>query len=83
MWNTVGHMEQATFQSEKDSNYDQNLAKRRAFLATQFQSIPAYGSAEFWRRIEESQLMLALPLEVLVKCVHVALKKEDYTSKQK
>jgi hypothetical protein len=57
MWNA---MEQATFQSEKDSIYDQNLAERRAFLAAQFQSIPTYGSAEYWSRIVESQSKLAL-----------------------
>jgi hypothetical protein len=69
MWNT---MEQATSQTEKDSNYVQELARRRAFLATQFQSMPTYGSADFWRRIEECQSKLAPPLEVLVKCVRVA-----------
>ena len=58
MWNT---MEQATSQIEKESNYDQNLVRRRAFLATQFQSLPTYGTAEFWSRIEEPQLKLALP----------------------
>jgi hypothetical protein len=53
-------MEQATYQKEKDNNYVQDLAKRRALIAYQFQSIPTYGSAEFWSRIEESQLKLAL-----------------------
>jgi hypothetical protein len=74
-------MDQATSQIEKDSNYDQDLVRRRAFLATQFQSLPTYGTAEFWSRIEESQLKLALPLEVLVKCVRVAVPCEDTTKR--
>jgi RNA polymerase sigma factor (sigma-70 family) len=80
MWNT---MDQATSQIEKDSNYDQDLVRRRAFLATQFQSLPTYGTAEFWSRIEESQLKLALPLEVLVKCVRVAITREDSAGKNR
>jgi hypothetical protein len=61
MWNI---MEQVTSQLENDMNYDQDLVRRRAFLTTQFQALPAYGSAEFWSRMEEPQLKLALPLEV-------------------
>ncbi len=80
-------MEQATYQTEKDSNkdsnYEQELAKRRAFLAAQFQSLPTYGTAEFWNRIEESQLKLALPLEVLVRCVRVAIAREDDAGKNR
>jgi RNA polymerase sigma factor (sigma-70 family) len=76
-------MEQATSQIEKDSNYDQDLVRRRAFLVTQFQSLPSYGTAEFWSHIEESQLKLALPLEVLVKCVRVAITREDSAGKNR
>jgi len=76
-------MEQATYQIVRDNNYAQELAKRRAFIANQFQSIPIYGSAEFWIRIEESQLELALPLEVLVKCVRVAVAQEDNAGKNR
>ena len=76
-------MEQATSQIEKDSNYDQELVKRRAFIATQFQALPPYGSVEFWSRIEESQLKLALSLEVLVKCIRVAIMREDDTGKNR
>jgi hypothetical protein len=74
-------MEQATSQIEKDSNYDQDLVRRRAFLAAQFQALPSYGSAELWSRIEESQLKLALPLEVLVKCIRVAVPHGDSAGK--
>ncbi len=76
-------MEQATSQIEKDSNYDQDLVKRRAFIATQFQALPPYGSVEFWSRIEESQLKLALSLEVLVKCIRVAIMREDGAGKNR
>lgn len=76
-------MEQATFQKGKDNNYVQELEKRRAFIANQFQSIPTYGSTEFWSRIEESQLKLALTLEVLVKCVRVAISREDDAGKKR
>lgn len=66
-------MKQATSQTEKDSNNVQELAKRRASLATQFQSIPTYGSAEFWSRIEESQSNLALlPIIDLRECIRNA-----------
>ena len=76
-------MEQATSQIEKDSNYDQDLVRRRAFIAAQFQALPSYGSAEFWSRIEESQLKLALPLEVLVMCIRIAIIREDDTGKNR
>ena len=76
-------MEQATSQIEKNSNYDQELVKRRAFIATQFQALPPYGSVEFWSRIEESQLKLALSLEVLVKCIRVAIMREDGAGKDR
>jgi RNA polymerase sigma factor (sigma-70 family) len=76
-------MEQATSQIEKDSNYDQELVRRRAFIAAQFQALPSYGSAEFWSRIEEPQLKLALPLEVLVMCIRIAIMREDDTGKNR
>jgi RNA polymerase sigma factor (sigma-70 family) len=80
MWNI---MEQVTSQLENDMNYDQDLVRRRAFLTTQFQALPAYGSAEFWSRMEEPQLKLALPLEVLVKCVRIAITREDSAGKNR
>ena len=66
-------MEQATYQTVRDSNYAQDLAIRRAFIANQFQSIPIYGSAEFWSRIEKSQSELALlPIIDLRECIRNA-----------
>src|SRR5437660_904677 len=80
MWNT---MQQVTSQIEKDSNYDQDLVRRRAYLATQFQSLLTYDTPEFWSRIEEYQFKLALSLEVLVKCVRVAITREDSAGKKR
>jgi hypothetical protein len=60
VWNI---MEQETSQPEKDVNYDQDLCRRRAILASQFQALPTYGSADFWRLVEDPQFKLALPLE--------------------
>jgi hypothetical protein len=54
-------MEQETSQSEQDADNDLALVRRRAVLATAFQALPTYGSAEFWRLVEESQLKLTLP----------------------
>ena len=76
-------MEQANSQSEKDMHYDPDLFRRRALLAAQFKALPTYGTAEFWRRIAEPQLKLALPLEVLVKCVRVAMTREDGAGKKR
>jgi RNA polymerase sigma factor (sigma-70 family) len=76
-------MEQETSQSEQDADNDLALVRRRAVLSTAFQALPAYGSAEFWRLVEESQLKLTLPLEILVKCARVAIGQEDSTSRNR
>ena len=52
-------MEQETSQSEQAADTDLDLVRRRAALATAFQALPTYGSAEFWSLVEESQLKLA------------------------
>ena len=67
-----GIMEQESSQSEQDDDNDLALLRRRAMLATAFQTLPTYGSAEFWSIVEEPQLKLTLPLEILVKCARVA-----------
>lgn len=43
-------------------------AARRADLERQFQSLPAAGTTEYWRRIEQTADGIALPLEVLARC---------------
>src|SRR6266496_2345121 len=70
-------MEEVSSESVQDSGNDRDLIRRRAILATAFQALPTYGSAEFWSLVEEPQLNLALPLEILVKCVRVAITQED------
>jgi len=74
-------MEQATSDVMRDVTYEQDLIKRRALIAEQFMTLPSYGSTEFWQRIEESQSKQALPLEVLVKCIRLAIHREDGTGK--
>jgi hypothetical protein len=54
-------MEQETSLSEQAADNDLDLVRRRAALATAFQALPRYGSAEFWSLVEESQSKLALP----------------------
>jgi len=79
-WNI---MEQETSQSETNVNNDHELVRRRAILATEFQALPTYGSAAFWRLVEEPQSKLALSLEVLVKCIRVAITHEDSAGKNR
>jgi hypothetical protein len=57
-WNI---MQQETSQFEADVINDHELVRRRTILATEFQALPTYGSADFWRLVEEPQLKLALP----------------------
>jgi len=76
-------MEQETSQSETDVNNDHELVKRRAILAAEFHALPTYGSADFWRLVEDPQFKLALPLEVLVKCIRVAIIREDSAGKNR
>ena len=63
-WNI---MEQETSQSETNVNNDHELVRRRAILATEFQALPTYGSAAFWRLVEEPQSKLALSLGLIRK----------------
>lgn len=52
---------------------DDEVVKRRAYLVSVYESLPAYGSDAFWKMVETANLKLALPLEVLVKCVRAAI----------
>jgi hypothetical protein len=49
----------------------------RVTLADIYKALPAYGSVEFWSSIEEPDLKLAVPLEVLVKCIRAAIACRD------
>lgn len=48
---------------------DDPYAARRAELEQRFQSLPAVGTAEYWRLIEQETKATALPLEVLARCL--------------
>ncbi len=73
----VGIVEQKNSQSRRDVDYDLELVRRRADLAAAFQALPTYASTTFWSLIEEPELKVALPLEILVKCARVAIARED------
>ena len=53
------------------------LARRREYLASIYNALPAYDSTAFWRMVEEPDLTLALPLEVLTRCVRAAITRGD------
>ncbi|HLJ82148.1 MAG TPA: sigma-70 family RNA polymerase sigma factor [Ktedonobacterales bacterium] len=48
---------------------DDPHAARRAEMEQTFQSLPAAGTPDYWRRIEQATPDTALPLEVLARCV--------------
>jgi RNA polymerase sigma factor (sigma-70 family) len=73
----VGIVEQKSSQSKRDVDYDLELVRRRADLATAFQALPSYASAEFWSLVEKPEIKVALPLEILVKCARSAITCED------
>lgn len=56
---------------------DAEFVKRRQAFAYQYSTLPAYGSLAYWRVVEENDTMLALPLEVLVRCLRAAIARAD------
>ncbi len=68
-------MEQQHSQLAEDT--DDELVKRRDALTNAYQALPAYGSGLFWCMIEEPDLKIALPLEVLVRCARLAIARGD------
>jgi RNA polymerase sigma factor (sigma-70 family) len=77
----MGTVEQKHSQLAEDT--DNELVKRRVALINAYQALPAYGSDLFWRMIEEPDLKIALPLEVLAKCVRVAIVHGDNTGRNR
>ena len=61
--------------AEEENNYQ--LVRRREYLASTYDALPVYGSPTFWRVVEEPELTVALPLEVLTRCVRAAIKRGD------
>lgn len=70
----LGIVEQK-FSQEEDA--DRELIGRRIGLAHAYQTLPEYGSLEFWNSIEEPDSNKALPLEVLVRCFRLAMTRND------
>lgn len=68
-----GSMEVEALQEEADNE----LVRRRMYLASIYHALPDYGSTAFWRVVEEPDLTVALPLEVLTRCVRAAITRGD------
>ena len=71
----VGIVEQEHAQAAGISlapSLDDEVVRRRDYLAGIYESLPGYGSDAFWRIVAEPDQRLALPLEALVKCVRAA-----------
>src|SRR5436305_15276693 len=68
-----GSMEVETLQEEADNE----LVRRRMYLASIYHALPDYGSTAFWRVVEEPDLTVALPLELLTRCVRAAITRGD------
>ncbi len=68
-----GSMEEDTLQEGTDNE----LVRRRMYLASIYHALPDYGSTAFWRAIEEPDEKAILPLEVLVKCLRLAITYQD------
>ena len=64
-------------QFKEDNERESELAERRAVLMRAYNALPAYGSAAFWRTLEEGDTRATLPLEVLVRCVRDAAARRD------
>lgn len=66
-------MEQDSSPSEEGHSGKVALSEHRNVLAALYDALPAYASAAFWYAIEEQDGYKALPLEVLVRCVRLAV----------
>ncbi len=62
-----------TKESGVHDTQDDPYAPRRAQLEAQFDELPTAGSADYWRRIEESGVGRKVPPEVLARCLRERL----------
>jgi len=53
------------------------LTKRRQAFAYQYRTLPVYGSLAYWHVVEENDTTVALPLEVLVRCLRTSIANGD------
>ena len=59
--------------SVENEEYSEAVAERRRYLAQRYAALPSYGSSTYWHIVEELDRHVALPLEVIVKCLRVAI----------
>jgi RNA polymerase sigma factor (sigma-70 family) len=64
-------------QSKENSERDNEVTRRRSYLAEVYNALPSYGSRPFWSAVEGPDLKAAVPLEVLVRCVRSAIFQGD------
>jgi RNA polymerase sigma factor (sigma-70 family) len=72
-WKVLGIVEQDSSPSEEGHSGKVALSEHRNVLVALYEALPVYASAAFWYAIEESDGHKALPLEVLVRCVRLAV----------
>ena len=65
-------MIQETAPAVEDDEYRETIARHQARLAQLHANLPRYGSVAYWHIVEELDRRVALPLEVIVKCIRVA-----------
>jgi RNA polymerase sigma factor (sigma-70 family) len=76
-------VEQDSSPSEEGRSSNIELSERRNIVAALYEASPAYGSAAFWHAIEEADGQKALPLEVLVRYVRLAVAYGDTTARNR
>ena len=65
--------------SSSGLNSEETQARRRAFLAQAFSSLPRYASSAFWQELRAGET----PLEIVVRCLRVAVALEDDEGRDK
>lgn len=66
-------VEQVNSYPEEDHSNREKVIQRRIALANLYDTLPGYGSDAYWHAVEQPDLSQALPLEVLVRCVRIAI----------
>ena len=73
----LGIVGQAISHPEEGDESNVAVVERRSAFAVVYNALPAYGSDAFWCAVEEP----GKPLEVLVRCVRVAVARGDNTGR--
>lgn len=61
----------------EENEREELFVQRRAHFARLFATLPSYSSLAYWHVLEEPDTRLALPLEVLVKCIRTSVARRD------